>query len=58
MVSYRVCMQGDRFVVEVTYASGRTAVAGVFDTRGVVEAWIADQLVEAERRALQRPKAG
>jgi hypothetical protein len=54
MLTYTIFMQVHRFVVEVTYPSGSKAVAGTFDTKGAAEAWVAKQLVEAERRALRR----
>jgi ribosomal protein L16/L10AE len=56
MLSYRIFMQEHRFVVEVTYPSGTTKVAGTFHTKSEAEAWVASEFIEAERRALRRHK--
>jgi hypothetical protein len=58
MRSYRIFMQGHRFVVEVIHPSGATSIAGVFDGRGAAEQWVADQLIEADKRKLRRSGEG
>jgi hypothetical protein len=55
VLSYRVFMQGHRFFVEVTHPSGTRSIGGVFDSKEAADAWVAAQLVEAEKRGLRRP---